>query len=414
MSQFNKHDLHHLIARQNGGYSLEQDFYCSPEIFTRDMKQLISKRWLMVDHASRIPNVGDYFLFNIGNESIIVIRETLTQINAFFNVCRHRGSKICLEDEGTKKALTCPYHAWTYMLDGSLRRPRLMPSDFDPEQFGLHKAHCRVFHGIIFVSLATQPPPDFDQHYAPFSDVLKFHGLEDTKIAVQRNYPNEANWKLVVENFLECYHCGPAHPEYSAVHPRDQLLALGAGPGSGPKEALDNYQPIWSAWEEKAKSLGHPLPLVEEGPETVNMCQLSRFPIADENTYSETRDGQLACRKLLGSIEENDKGETAIVFNPLSYILATNDVVLMIRFTPRSTLQTDVQLSWLVHKDAEEGIDYDPDNVAWVWDTTIRQDETITENNQAGVLSKRYCPGPYSQQETMLINFQEWYLRLIA
>jgi Rieske 2Fe-2S family protein len=289
-----------------------------------------------------------------------------------------------------------------------------MPSDFDPRQYSLHKAHCRIFHGLIFICLSDQSPPDFDHSYGPFSEILEFHGLGNAKIAVQRNYPNQANWKLVVENFLECYHCGPAHPEYSAVHPREQLLALGAGPGSGPKEALEQYQPILTAWEQKAKSLGHPLPSIEEGPETVNMCQLSRFPIADENTHSETRDGQRACTKLLGTIRENDKGETAISFNPVSYILATNDTVLMARFTPRSTLLTDVQLNWLVHEDAEEGIDYDPDNVAWVWDKTIQQDEKITVNNQAGVLSSRYCPGRYSEHEAMLKTFHKWYLRAIA
>ena len=329
-----------LIARQRKGYSLEQDFYCSEEIFQQDIKRVISQKWLLVDHVSRIPEKGDYFLFEIANESIIIIRQNENTINGFFNVCRHRGSLICLQPEGNKKLLSCPYHAWTYGLDGALRQPPLMSADFDKSKFGLHKCHIKVCYGLIFVCLSNDSPPEFDKEYEEFAEVLDFHGLEDAKIAVKRDYPTAANWKLVVENFIECYHCATAHPEYTHVHPKDQLLAMGAGPGSGPADALKKYQATWDAWKAKAEALGHPTPEV-------------------------VRD-------------------------------ATN---------------TDVQFTWLADGNAKENIDYDPDNIAWLWDVTTKQDKTIIENNFSGILSSRYRPGRYSTQEARVATFINWYLK---
>ena len=406
-------DLDRMIANYQDGYSLEQTFYVSPEIFGHDMDKLISQRWLLVDHVSRIPSKGDYFLFDVGDESIIIIRQTDRQVNAFFNVCRHRGSRICMEQQGNKGLLSCPYHAWTYNLNGELRQPRLMSDNFDKSQFGLHKCHVKIFHGLIFVCLFKDTPPDFDGEFAEFDEMLDFHGFADAKVAVKRDYPNQCNWKLVVENFIECYHCAPAHAEYCSVHPEDQLLALGAGPGSGPPEAMKKYQPIVDKWAANAKAMGHPVPEIEHDEKSLHLAQLARLPINDRNFESETRDGKPGCLKLMGKFKQCDQGETAFVFNPISYLLAFNDFAMMARFTPRDTVNTDVQLSWLVHKDAEEGVDYDPDNLAWVWDVTIKQDKRITENNNAGILSSRYQPGPYSTQEGRVATFVRWYLNSI-
>ncbi|MBJ89228.1 MAG: hypothetical protein CMO98_05130 [Woeseia sp.] len=400
-----------LIARQRKGYSLEQDFYCSEEIFQQDIKRVISQKWLLVDHVSRIPEKGDYFLFEIANESIIIIRQNENTINGFFNVCRHRGSLICLQPEGNKKLLSCPYHAWTYGLDGALRQPPLMPADFDKSKFGLQKCHIKVCYGLIFVCLSNDSPPEFDKEYEEFAEVLDFHGLKDAKIAVKRDYPTAANWKLVVENFIECYHCAAAHPEYTHVHPKDQLLAMGAGPGSGPPDALKKYQATWDAWKEKAETLGHPTPEVIRDEASIDMAQLARLPINDRNFEAETKDGKRACNILMGQFNECDHGETAIQFNPIGYILASNDVAMMVRFTPRDATNTDVQFTWLVDGNAKETIDYDPDNVAWLWDVTTKQDKIIIENNFSGILSSRYRPGPYSTQEARVSTFIKWYLK---
>ncbi len=407
-------EIHQHISRHRQGYSLAQEFYCSNEVFRCDMDHIFTRQWLLVDHVSRIPHKGDYFLFKIGGEEIIIIRQDMESVGALYNVCRHRGSRVCLDGEGHRRLLTCPYHAWSYNLDGSLRAARLMPENFERSDYGLHRCHLRVFHGLIFVCLCKDEPPDFDARYGAFGDMLDFQGIAEAKIAVKRDYPNGANWKLVVENFIECYHCAPAHPEYCRVHPPEQLLALGAGPGSGPDDAVKKYQARWDEWKTSAAALGHPFVEIDRDENTVDMAQLTRFPINDRGFVSETRDGKSACKRFMGNITDHDYGETAFSFNPVAYILAFNDFAMMARFTPRDAMKTDVQISWLVHKDSEEGADYDPDNVAWIWDVTVRQDKRITENNQAGIQSSRYQPGPYSEQELRVVTFTKWYLRHLA
>ena len=407
-------NINDLINTRQDGFSLERPFYEDDEIFKRDMEKLVGERWVLADHASRIPNVGDYFLFEIGKESIIVIRSATSKIEAFFNVCRHRGSQLCSEAQGNKKRLTCPYHAWTYQLDGTLRPPPQMPQEFDPSQFSLHACHIKEFNGFIFLCLSKGSPPDFEEEYGNFSETLNFHGFKNAKVAARRQYPNACNWKLVVENFLECYHCAPAHAEYCSVHSRDQLLALGAGPGSGSEAAVAKYQPIVDAWNAKAKSLGHPTSMIDRDENSLDMAQLVRLPVNDRDYQSETKDGTPASKILMGQFKACDNGITSISFNPLGYVLASNDFAMVARFTPRTATETDIEVLWLVDETAVEGEDYDVENLMWVWDVTIKQDKIITEANYAGIKSSRYQPGPYSTQEARVETFIKWYINGIS
>ncbi len=213
-----------LAAHARSGYSLDQRFYCDDEVFAADMREIVMRKWIVAGHIDQVRRKGDYFLFKIGGESIIIVRSDETTINAFYNVCRHRGSVICTEPHGRVARLTCPYHAWSYGLDGALLAARLMPVDFAKEENGLHRCHVRVFNGFIFINLSEQEPVDFDATFGDLAPYLDFHGFADAKVAYSRSYPTDANWKLVVENFVECYHCAPSHPEF-VFH------ASAAGPG---------------------------------------------------------------------------------------------------------------------------------------------------------------------------------------
>tara|TARA_A100001037_G_C14922931_1_gene532506 strand:+ start:195 stop:629 length:435 start_codon:yes stop_codon:yes gene_type:complete len=137
-------EIKELIKKQKINYPLDQPFYVDDEIFKLDLKNIFNKQWVFVGHISRIPKVGDYFLFNVGKESIIIIRENEDIINAFYNVCRHRGSHICIEKEGNKKILVCPYHAWSYSLNGKLKSARMMDENFNKEEWSLHKCNIKV------------------------------------------------------------------------------------------------------------------------------------------------------------------------------------------------------------------------------------------------------------------------------
>ena len=405
-------DMDTLIARQQErpGMTLDQAFYASSPVFERDIERIFRRQWVLAGHVSRIAGTGQYFLFEIANESIIVIRRSESVVNAFYNVCRHRGSRICLQPEGRRRALTCPYHSWTYGLDGSLRAARTMPEGFNAAQYALTPCQVRIHHGLIFLYLGSGQAPDFDGLYGETAPYLVQQGVAQAKIAARTDYPNAANWKLVVENFIECYHCAAAHPEYTSVHSEEKLKAFGAGPGSGSQEDVDRFRAVQDGWERRTRESGHFVGILEPEHDAFAMHQAARFPINENGWLSETIDGSPACSRLMGTFHGYDGGQTAVSFNPFSYVLASNDYAVVFRFTPRDPLNTDVELTWLVHPDAEPERDYDVTHLTRLWHVTTEQDKTITENNQLGVLSRAYRPGPYSSQEARNIRFKHWYL----
>jgi phenylpropionate dioxygenase-like ring-hydroxylating dioxygenase large terminal subunit len=394
-----------LAARTKSGYSLDRRFYCDDAVFAADMEQVIGRKWIVAGHIDRVRRKGDYFLYKIGNESIIVVRSDESTINAFYNVCRHRGSLVCAEPAGRVARLTCGYHAWTYGLDGALIAARLMPADFSKKDHGLHRCHVRVFYGFIFINLSDEEPVNFDASFGDLAPYLDFHGFADAKIAYAQSYPTAANWKLIVENFVECYHCASAHPEFCSMHPPEALVAFGAGPSSGPADAVEKYLPTVKAWEQRAAALGRPIGTIDDGPQSSHLRLLLQRTIR-EGYDTETQDGRPAS-SLMGKRRESDQGRMYLSFSPFTQVVATNDFAVLFLFTPRSTMHTDVDLYWLVDGKATE---VDVKRMIWGWDETTKQDKTITENNQAGILSKRYRPGRYSEHERRVATFQQWYL----
>jgi phenylpropionate dioxygenase-like ring-hydroxylating dioxygenase large terminal subunit len=394
-----------LAANTKLGYSLDREFYCGDAVFAADMETVIGRKWIVAGHIDRVRNKGDYFLFKIGDESIIIVRSDESTINAFYNVCRHRGSLICTKPQGRVARLTCGYHAWSYGLDGALLAARLMPADFSKPDNGLHRCHIRVFHGFIFINLSDQAPPDFDAAFGDLDPYLDFHGFAGAKIAHSQSYPTTANWKLIVENFVECYHCAPAHPEFCSMHPPEALIAFGAGPSSGPADAVEKYLPAVKAWEARAAGLGRPIGTVDDGAESSHLRLLLQRTIR-EGYETETEDGR-PVSSLMGKRVDFDQGRMYLSFSPFTQLVATNDFAVLFLFTPRSTMYTDVDLYWLVDGKASE---VDVKRMIWGWDETTKQDKIITENNQAGILSKRYQPGRYSEHERRVVTFQQWYL----
>ena len=405
----NNSDLKKLISRQKSNYSLDQEFYVSQHIFDLDVKNIFSKQWVFVGHISRIPNYGDYFLFNIGKESIIIVRDKDNSVHAHYNVCRHRGSHICLENEGNSKVLICPYHAWTYNLDGSLKGARLMDKDFNKNDWHLHKCNSKIFQGLIFIKL-SEAPNDFEEFIAPTKKFIEFHGLSDAKIAHRQYYPTEGNWKLTLDNFHECYHCQPSHPEYCQVHDKDYIIAYGAGSNTGP--ASEKFDNILKSWNKKVKKMGHLTGEYFEAEFNDYSRSAERTPLK-EGMYTETKSGK-PLSKLMGQFKDYDCGYTSVGTSPFNSLLMCNDFATLFTFIPISPLYTQVELMWLVHKDAEEGKDYNLEEMKWMWNVTTIADKRIIEDNQKGVLSKKYQPGPLSKMEKGLEKFKSWYLRHLA
>ena len=401
--------IQRLIDDARRGSSQTRPFYRDDDVFAWDMQRIISRKWLLVDHVSRIPEPGQFFLYEVGQESIIIVRENEATINAFFNVCRHRGSLVCLEKEGRRKHLICPYHAWSYGLDGTLKAARHMPEGFDLSENSLHRCHLRVHHGFLFINLSPDEAPAFDEDFSVFEPQLDFHGFATAKIAHKQSYPTEANWKLVVENFFECYHCAPAHPEFSSRHSRDALIAVGAGPSSGAVDAMERFSAELEEWEAAASKLGRPLGSVDDDEHSPHLKFCQQRP-HKKDIKSETEDGEpVAC--LMGRRRAFDRGRMHLSFSPFNQIVACNDFAVLIVFSPRSARHTDVDITWLVDGKAK---DVDVERMIWIWDVTTKQDKIITENNQRGIDSIRYQPGRLSKLENRVDTFNRWYLNQLS
>ena len=401
--------MYRLAANTRVGYSFDREFYCDKAVFEADMDDVISHKWIMAGHVGQVPNKGDYFVFKVGAEQIIIVRENAVNIRAFYNVCRHRGSLICSSSSGNAPKLVCPYHAWTYGLDGALLSARLMPEDFDKKANGLIPCHVREYFGFIFINMTDGEPVNFDAVFGDMAAILDYHGFADAKVAQKASYPTAANWKLVVENFLECYHCQPAHPEFCSMHPPEALLAVGAGPSSGPADAVAAYTPVLEAWEQRVSAMGRPVGNIDDAPDSSHLRLVMQRTIRD-GYLSETADGT-AASSLMGKRPEFDGGRMHLAFSPISHVVACNDFAILFQFTPRTATLTDVDISWIVDSKAENP---DVAKMVWAWDVTTLQDRQITEDNQAGITSKRYSPGRYSEQERGVVNFQTWYLNQLG
>ena len=381
------------------GFALPRNFYTDPAIYEQDIAAYWNQNWIWVGHISQLPNPGDYFLFDYGPESIIIVRTQSGEVRAHLNVCRHRGSRVCTEAEGNTRLFVCPYHAWTFDLEGSLRGGRAMGPDFDPGDWGLFPAHLRIFEGMILICTADTPPA-IDAALERLKPLATPFDLSNLKIAHEASYPVPANWKLALENYMECYHCAPSHQEYARSHslkdPRD-VEALGP------------------ALKERSRAIGlSPDDLHETGAAGSAACAdifWRRYPLFEGyDTGSQTGEG---IAPLLGTLTGYDGGATDLVIGALNNLLIYADHVVGYRFVPRGLQETDIQVIWYVRGDAQEGRDYDREALTWLWHVTSLDDERIIRHNQEGVNSHHFQPGPLSKMEWGIEGFYQGYLAFL-
>lgn len=393
-----------LIARRKPGYSLEQPFYTDPRILELEFDRIFSRRWLFACPAALIPGMGDYALVQVLRESIIIVRGDDGVVRGFFNVCRHRGSHICLEPRGSVKQLVCPYHAWVYDLHGRLKSARMTAEDFDLEANGLHPVHVREEQGLIFMCLADEPRDDFAPAAAGMADAFARHEIHRTKVASHERYDVKANWKLLRENFWECYHCVPNHPEYCSKVP------------SAAAYGIPHRQEELAAKGERQREQWDALGISSEAYYSGDLDPWFRCggggQLAD-GAVSNSIDGQ-AVAPLLGTLPEAYTGYIGMAMPQNFTLEGSRDHIVTLRLLPLDPLTTAVDIWWLVRDDAQQGRDYDPDQVAQMWKRTAEQDWTICEANQAGVLSSRYAPGQYTPVEEHTDRFVTWVLAQLA
>lgn len=391
-------DVLSLLMARKPDHSLTRPFYTDPDVFDVDMRAIYYRDWLMAGAAAEVPKTGSFVKLEVGAYSVIIVRGADGQIRAFHNSCRHRGSRICAADKGAAPKLVCPYHQWTYELDGKLLYARDMGPDFDASKHGLRPVHCREAAGLIFICLADEAP-EFDTLADQIGRYVGPHGLADTKVAYQSTITENANWKLVLENNRECYHCSGSHPSLCRTFSDDPHLV-------GADDSMSS--PAGSAHVKRCEDAGLP----------------SRYAIADSeqwrfvrvpflgNAVSYTMDGKAAVSRRIGNVPFDNAGTCLFFHYPNSWNHFLSDQGLVFRVLPVSATETRVTTTWLVHKDAVEGVDYDVDRLTDVWLHTNDEDRQIVEENQKGINSPAYLPGPYSRlQESGVIQFVDWYAK---
>ncbi|SHO64348.1 Rieske 2Fe-2S family protein [Pseudoxanthobacter soli DSM 19599] len=408
------HPLAALVRGRRPGYSLDAPFYVSPEIFAADMEIIFGHHWIYVGVEPDVPEPGDAMVVDIGKDSIIIVRDDENRVVAFHNVCRHRGARILHNEKTTVGNIVCRYHSWTYDLSGALIHAEHMGPGFDRSCHGLKPVHLRSLEGLLFICLADEPPADFDDMARVMGPYIAPHDLRNTKIAFQSELIEKGNWKLVMENNRECYHCAGNHPELTIP-----LFAYGFGFAP---EDMDEHeranahryscmvQERHDGWE----AAGLPSREVEHLADRVTGFRTERLPLDGEGE-AHTLDTRAASKKLLGSFKTAKLGALSFWTQPNSWHHFMSDHIVTFSAIPLDADNTLVRTKWLVHKDAVEGVDYDIDRLTEVWQATNVQDAELVGFCQQGARSPAYEPGPYSPNTEMLVEkFCSWYVGRLA
>lgn len=396
------------IASRRPNYGLPRPFYHEELLYRTEMEYIWRGGWLFAGHSCQIPRPGDYFLYDVGEDSVIIVRDDDGQVHALYNVCRHRGSLICEASEGHVKRFICPYHQWTYDRGGRLLLYRGMQDGLDKSELGLHRAHAREVEGMIFISLAPQPL-DFEPAAATIGPVARPQGLARAKVAKIMDFDVHANWKLVWENNRECYHCNVNHPQYIKANfdhynadDTIERVALHLNLVTERSEAK---------WAEMGLEVRAETGMTEfPDPENNIWFAANRTPLVD-GYVSETMDGKQVA-PLMGDYTDPDVGTMRARMLPNFWIHASCDHSVAVRLTPNDLDHTAIRMIWLVDEKAEEGVDYNLDTLLPFWLLTAEQDWGICVNQQRGVSSHAYTPGPLSTyKEYNLDRFLRWYLK---
>ncbi len=386
-----------LLANRLPAHSLPREFYTDALFYQLDLEQIWYREWLFVGHDVEVAEPGDYITVTIGDYNLIIIRGVDRRIRALHNVCRHRGSVLCEQASGSvRRRIVCPYHQWSYELDGRLARARMTEPDFDPLGHGLGTAACESVGGMIFASVA-ETPPDLAPLRALFGDFLAPFDLENAKVAFTSTTIENGNWKLVMENNRECFHCKTAHPELCVSFPE---APLHSGGGSA-AELL-----TLARMTEQCEALGLPSRF-RSSPDF--QYRAMRMPLRGD-ARSMTADGNPAVSKRFGALPAVDVGDVLLYHYPSTWNHFMADHAVTFRLQPHDATHTRLVTTWLVPGDAVEGVDYDVDALTSVWRATNAQDVVLVERAQRGVRSPAFRPGPYSLvEEAGVIQFVDWY-----
>ncbi len=347
-------------------------YYHDPAIFAQEQERIFSRLWVCVGRADVLCDSGSYALHQVGNENVIVLRDRDGDLRAFLNVCRHRGSRLCSAEQGRLAAtLQCPYHAWTYTLDGRLVGAPNMRHDptFDATSLGLVPVGLQVWEGLVWLNLSRDPAPLAVQLGALYGRFAHY-AVGELRCAATITYDVRSNWKLVIENFSECDHCAMVHPELAA-----QVPSFKAGHVTGAEGGAAQLGP---------------------GVESLTMTGKTARPL------------------LRGLRPEDIHAYYGDIFKPNVFLNLHPDYVVVHVMYPLAPDRTRITCDWLFPPEVSAAPDFAPTDAVDFWDMVNRQDWGVCELAQQGATSRGYREGGiYSPEEIHIRRFNDWVLDLL-
>ena len=361
---------------KSGAHTLPRERYVAPEILAEEQQRIFAREWNCVGRVSRLAGAGDFIVRTVAGESLIIVRGRGGELNAFFNVCRHRGTQLCSQASGRfSETIQCPYHAWTYSIDGRLLgAPHMQDAEgFEKRDYPLHSAAVAEWEGFVFVNIADDPPP-FSEAFAPMIRRLERYRIAGLESVHAVKYDVKANWKLVFQNYSECLHCPMIHPELSTVLPYQ----------SGANDLI-------------------------EGPFLGGYMEIAA------PSESATLSGR-ACGRLLSQALSDEDRRRAFYYTlmPNMFLSIHPDYVNYYLITPVTPNHTIVESEWLFSPANDGDPAFNPEDAIRFWDVTNRQDWDICERSQLGISSRKYEPGPYSPRESIPAAWDREYLKMMA
>ena len=352
-------------------------YYTDPAIFELEKRNIFARQWQYVCRTQDLPTPGRFVRVTVADEDVIVVRGRDEVLRAFLNVCRHRGAALCAADNGDiGRSIRCPYHAWAYRLDGSLMSAPNWGTmaGANKADLGLNPVHLAEFHGLVWVNLADEPGPLDEQIWPQLDhrlggDRAKFLRYDLAGLVAGRriDYTVAANWKLIQENFQECYHCSTIHPELVDTLP--QFRDISRIPGY----VADGY-----------------------------------YFADDKASFSVS--GQTVLPRLPGLTGQDERKYYGMVLRPNCFLSLLPDHVIVHRFQPAGPELTTVTCEWLFPPETVAG--YDVNDAVELFHLVNKQDFAATEACQPNMKSRAYANGGVLvplEQEIIGRWYYDWY-----
>jgi Rieske 2Fe-2S family protein len=352
--------------------TLPREAYVSPEFFSRERERIFFREWFCAGREDEVPRSGDYLALDVAGESILVVRDEDAALHAFYNVCRHRGSQLVMTTERSggsfAGAIRCPYHSWTYELDGRLRTAPFLEQgpDIERSELSLHPVDVDTWAGFLFVRLS----PDANaitlrEQLGPVPERLARYPLGELRSVKRLGYEIAANWKVMLENYNECYHCGPVHPELCAIVP-----AFKMGGGSD----LD--------WD---RGIPH-----------------------RPGAFTFTRSGTTSRAPFPGLDDDEKTRHKGELIYPNFLLSLAADHVAAFTVWPHGPANTTILCDFLFHPAEIAKPDFDPSDAVDFWDLVNRQDWRICESVQRGMSSRPFEFGYYAPMESASLDIRRY------